>query len=139
MTTRKSNLHQATQRALRTWGAQKLLMFTGSGGYAPRSIIAKIREEREGAGEGRRVAQRWEEVYTGDGAVVHRIELSMPELPRITMTAYYVLQGPFFSPASEQAEHLGIAVRSYWTYLEIAEYIVDSGLQLLEKSDLSAA
>lgn len=129
---RKRAIHPATERALLTWAAQKRLMYIGGDGYAPASVIAKIRDEREGAGEGKRTTQRWAEMYTGDGLAVHRITLTMTDVPRGVMTAYYLLRGDWFIAANKQAAYFGLQTREYWDALGLAEHIVECGLRLLE-------
>lgn len=138
MTRKRSTLHPATERALMTWAAQKGLIFMGAEGFAPQSVIEKIRRDREGAGEGKKSVQRWAEVYWGDGLAVHRITQSMAEIPRMVLTSYYLLRGPCFTPAADQATYIGIELRRYWTELEIGENVVESGLKLLQQQLRSA-
>jgi len=133
MARKRSTLHPATERAILTWAAQKRLMYVGGDGFAPASVLAKIRDEREGAGEGHRPTQHWAEVYTGDGLAVHKVTLTMTDVPRGVMTAYYLMRADWFVPANKQAAYFGLETREYWDALRLAENIVECGLRLLEE------
>lgn len=138
MRQRNNRVHEATARALETWAAQKRLLFTGSEGYAPRSTIEKIRREREGAGEGRKLEQRWAEVYYGDGLLVQLVVIELPELPRMALGAYYMLRGPYHLPVAKQAPSIGISVTEYWESLRAGETAVETGLRLWRKWETRA-
>ena len=130
---RQRNIHLATARAIDTWAAQKRLLFTGAEGYAPRSVIEKLRRERDGAGEGRKLEQRWPEVYWGDGLQVQYIMHELPELPRMALSAYYLLRGPYHVSVAQQAVSIGITTTEYWGSLRAGETAVETGLRLWAK------
>ena len=138
MRQRQRNVHQATERAILTWAAQKRLLFTGAEGYAPRSVIDKIRREREGAGEGRQLKQRWPEVYTGDGLLVQQIVHELTEIPRMVLSAYYLLTGPYHVAVAQQAASIGITTTEYWGSLRAGEVGVETGLRLWRKWETRA-
>lgn len=139
MRQRNTNVHQATARALDTWAAQKRLLFASDEGYAPRSMIEKLRREREGAGEGRKLDQRWPEVYRGDGLLVQLVVVELPELPRMALSAYYMLRGPPYHVAvAKQAVSIGITTTEYWGSLRAGETAVETGLRLWRKWETRA-
>lgn len=138
MAMRQRNVHQATARALDVWAAQKRLLFTSSEGFAPRSVIEKLRRERDGAGEGRKLAQRWPEVYWADGLSVQLVVVELPELPRMALSAYYLLRGPYHVTVAQQAVSIGIPTAEYWDSLRAAETAVETGLKLWRKWETRA-
>jgi anti-sigma factor RsiW len=133
MRQRTNIVHQATARALETWAAQKRLLFTGSEGYAPRSVIERMRREREGAGEGRKLEQRWLEVYRGDGLMVQLVVVELAEIPRMALSAYYMLRGAYHVSVAHQAASIGITTTEYWGWLRAGEIAVETGLKLWRK------
>ena len=79
-----------------------------------------------GEGDPRR-RQHWPELYRGDGYLVQQIVTTLAELPRLTLTAYYVL-GPLKIAIAEQAAAFELgSTRNYWRCLEVAEACVDVG------------
>lgn len=91
-------VHLAVER----WGRAKRRIWMGgyvvkSGGpavfhcdgFPARSVLAKIRDERDGAGTNRTM-QRWSEVMTGDELEVQRATLGMPEKPFAALHLQYV-------------------------------------------------
>lgn len=123
--------------ALETWAAQKRATFIEE--QLLSSVLARIKTERTAAGEPGAVrGQRWAEVYTGDGLRVHLVLPTLRELPRLTLTYYYVLRWPWRVPVPEQVRYLGITKRDYWRFLEAAETAVDTGLQVMEFAKNSA-
>lgn len=139
MRQRTNTVHQATARALDVWASQKRLLFTSSEGFAPRSVIEKLRRERDGAGEGRKLGQqRWPEVYWGDGLSVQLIVVELPELPRMTLSAYYLLRGPYHVTIAKQSASIGISATEYWDWLRAGETAVETGLRLWRKWETRA-
>jgi hypothetical protein len=134
----KRQIHAATARALETWAAQKRLILGGKEGFAPRSIIDKIRRERDGAGQGRRGEQRWPEVYRGDGLLVQQVVTELGELPRMVVTCYYLFTGPWYVRVDEQAEAIGTSKTEYFVHLKVAEASIETGLKLLQRRPLEA-
>jgi hypothetical protein len=127
----RSSIHAATDRALKTWAAQKRSMFVGIDGFTPRSIIARIVREESGTNRGGPHRQHWREVYQGDGALVQQIILTLEEVPRMTVTCRYLFVGPWLLSAGVQAEWIGIGRGDYWANLRLALAAVDSGIKLL--------
>lgn len=126
--------------ALETWAAQKRMLYIEVE-QPVASVLGRIKSERVAAGEGDiRLRQRWPEVYTGDGLLVERVVRTLRELPRLTLTYYYVLRWPWRVPVPDQARDLGLSRSEYWRQLQVAETAVDSGLQLLaDRRDSSSA
>jgi hypothetical protein len=123
--------HAATTRALQTWAAQKRSVFVGLEGYRPYSIITQIGRERCAADKDWLRRQRWPEVYHGDGEIVQRVVSTLQDVPRMTLTCYYTLAGPWSMSVRAQATAIGITTTAYWINLRIAEAVVDSGIKLL--------
>lgn len=122
-----------TESALETWGAQKRSLYVEVSPVA--SVFGRLKSQRVAAGEGdMRMRQHWPEVYTGDGRQVEIIVRTLRELPRLTLTFYYVLCWPWQVPIADQAAELGIAKRDFWRYLEVGETVVDSCLQVMQSS-----
>lgn len=124
-----------TESALNTWAAQKRTLYV-SEEQPIASVLGQLKRDRNAAGAGEaRMRQKWPEVYSGDGLTVELIIRTLTELPRLTVTYYYVLRWPWRVPISDQAKDLGIKTRDFWRNLELAEASVDSGLQLLKDTD----
>lgn len=130
---RRREIHHATERALDTWAAQKRLTLGGDEGFAPYSIIHKIRKEREGAGEGRRFEQKWLEVYWGDGYQVQLITTELPELPRMIIACYYIFRGKWFVHIDDQVNRIGCTKHAYWDELRVAQMAVETCLRVLPR------
>lgn len=121
----------ATVSALHTWSAQKRALFLTRQESVP-SILGKIKTQQSAAGAGdARMRQKWPEVFAGDGLVVEEVIRVLRELPRLTVTYYYVLRSPWRVPVHEQASDLGIRVREFWRQLELAEASVESCLRVI--------
>jgi hypothetical protein len=124
-------LPPSTVAALDTWAAQKRQLFVTQEQALP-SVLGRIKNQRVAAGEcDARLRQKWPEVYTGEGWLVERVTRTLQELPRLTLTFYYVLRWPWRVPIARQAAEIGITSREYWNELRVAEAAVDTGLQLL--------
>jgi len=123
-----------TESALNTWAAQKRSLYIDEQ-QPVASVMGQLRKDRNAAGAGEaRLRQKWPEVYTGDGAIVEKICRSITEMPRVTLTYYYVLRWPWRVPIPDQARDLGMSKSAYWRYLEEGEKAVDLGLKLLSNA-----
>lgn len=120
-----------TVSALNTWAAQKRSLYLDEE-QPLASVLGQLKKDRNAAGA---LRQKWPEVYAGDGLTVELIIRTLTELPRLTVTYYYVLRWPWRVPIADQARDLGIKTRDFWRHLELAEATVDSGLQLLKSTD----
>lgn len=135
----RAHIPPSTLSALDTWAAQKRQLYITTSQPLP-SILGKIKSQQSAAGEGdARMRQRWPEVYTGDGFLVERAVRTLRELPRITLTFYYVLRWPWRVPIPDQAAEIGITRREYWNELRVAESAVDTGLQLMQDHNRKGA
>jgi hypothetical protein len=96
--------------------------------------LGRLAPERVAAGEGTPAhnRQKWGEVYTGGGAVVQATVCTLTEWPRLTVSAYYVLQ-PMHVLVKIQAFELGLTQRMYWAHLATAEACVDCALQVMAR------
>ena len=122
-----------------TWASQRRRIITGEPSIA--GVLGRLKEQGPGAGSFGKLTQRWEEVYSGDGLIVQRVLVRISETPRLVLSLYYLLQGPWFTPARLQAESIGISRAEYWTELEKGEEAVALGLRLVTESrlDISSA
>lgn len=133
-----SHISPTTQAALKTWAAQKRVLYLGRSEPIA-SMLGKIKSERVAAGEGDpRSKQKWPEVFTGDAFAVQQVIVTLRELPRLTVTFYYVLRWPWRVSIADQAREIGVTRRDFWRHLEVAEAAVETGLQLLESPAKSA-
>lgn len=132
---RARSVHATTVTALETWAAQKRGCMWNPGQPIP-SVLGRIRDERIAAGEGDfRLRQKWPEVYKGDGLLVQVAIATLRELPRLTLTFYYVLQWPWRVRVEDQARELGVPKREYWRELQIGEAAIDAALQVMHAAD----
>lgn len=121
------------RRANGMWGRQKRRIWCGHDwhgnvdGYA-QSLIGRIREEREGAGQGT-PSQRWPEVFWGDGLDVQRSLLGMPEMPYAVLHLHYVWDPEWAITASRKARALSIQREIYYDHLDRAEYWIWARLE----------
>lgn len=110
----------------RLWGRQKRRVWEGKDwhgnidGYA-QSLLGRIREEREGAGQGT-PTQRWPEVFWGAGLDVQRALVGMPELPLTCLILHYVWNPDWGITAAKKAAIASVSVRSFWEELKKAEF-----------------
>lgn len=120
------------RRANGLWGRQKRRIWCGHDwhgnvdGYA-QSLLGRIREERDGAGQGT-PSQRWPEVFWGEGLDVQRSLLGMPEVPYAVLHLHYVWDPEWNVPITQKARALNIAREAYYESLDRAEYWVWSRL-----------
>lgn len=133
--------------ACRRWGRQKRRIWRGEewyinsegkrvhhiDGYAS-SLLGRIREEREGAGQSI-ISQKWDEVYWGDGLDVRRCLPGMPERPLAVLHLQYVWDPEFAITASRKAALLEMSLANYWSWLKNAEFWVFARLDRLDASN----
>jgi hypothetical protein len=127
---RQRNVDVTTESAIRTWAYQRRSIITGVSSVP--SLLGRLKDQGPAAGETGKRRQRWAEVYTGDGLLVQRILVRMSETPRLVLSCYYLLTGPWFTPAKVQASEIGISRTQYWGELEKGEEAVQTGLRLVE-------
>jgi hypothetical protein len=116
--------------ALNTWGRQKRRIWEGGAtsrsghrhvdGYV-NSLLGRIREEREGAGQGARTMQRWPEVYQGVGLEVQRALVGMPERPFCIVHLHYVWDPRWCVPLAQKAFYAGLKRSQYFGVLACAQ------------------
>jgi hypothetical protein len=112
--------------ALRMWGRQKRRIWIGSDwhgnidGYA-QSLLGRIRDEREGAGEQGARNQFWPEVFWGAGLDVQRGIIGMRETPLCVLHLHYVWLPEWELTVDQKARSVGIKKADYWRELENAE------------------
>lgn len=125
----------------RSWGHQKRRIWSGRDwhgnvdGYA-QSLLGRIRDEREGAGQGARV-QRWPEVFWGGGLDVQRALLGMPERPYSVLHLHYVWDPEWNITAKRKARVLELNPDVYYDNLDRAETWLWARLEV--RSDTQAA
>lgn len=94
-------------------------------GWPTTTILAKLREERDGAGQ-RRLTQHFAEVYRGDGLLIWRAMDRMPLPERQVLYARFLSR----DLVKVQAELLGVSVAQYWTTLDRAYYYLAGRLDV---------
>jgi hypothetical protein len=120
------------RQACRRWGRQKRRIWSGTDwhgnldGYAE-SLLGRIRDEREGAGQGMR-AQHWPEVYWGDGLDVQRALIGMPERQFYALHLHYVWDPRWGITAARKASYMGIGRSEYFELVDRAETWVHARL-----------
>jgi hypothetical protein len=139
MGSRERSVPPTLLAAISTWAAQKRALYL-SVEQPIQSVLGRIKVERVAAGEGDpRVRQRWDEVYRGDGLLVQMAVSTLPEVPRLTVTFYYVLRWPWRVPVPHQAREIGISRSAFWANLHVAEQAIDTGLQMAQRAPRLAA
>ena len=121
--------------ACQKWGRQKRRIWSGMGdwyftragmkarhvdGYA-QSFLARVQDERVGAGSPGEVRQHWEEVFWGEGLEVQRAVVGMPELPTDVIHLHYVFDPEFGLTGRDQAVLAGVSERCYWALVNVSE------------------
>lgn len=112
--------------ALRVWGRQKRRIWVGADwhgnvdGYA-QSLLGRIHDEREGAGEQGARNQFWPEVFWGIGLDVQRGIIGMRETPYCVLHLHYVWLPEWELTIEQKAISIGIKKADYWRELENAE------------------
>jgi hypothetical protein len=116
------------------WGRQKRRIWTGADwhgnvdGYA-QSLLGRIRDEREGAGQGQH-SQKWPEVFWGDGLDVQRSLLGLPEMPYSVLHLHYVWDPEWNITVGRKARCIGIDRETYYDHLDRAEFWIWSRLEV---------
>lgn len=112
--------------AIGLWGRQKRRVWIGADwhgnidGYS-QSLLGRIRDEREGAGEQGARSQHWPEVFWGQGLDVQRGIVGMREVPYSVMHLHYVWPPEWELTIGTKAKLVGISRADYWRELENAE------------------
>jgi hypothetical protein len=118
--------------ACRAWGAQKRRIWSGRDwhgnidGYA-QSLLGRIREEREGAGQGT-PSQRWPEVFTGSGLEVQRSLVGMGEQRYAVIHLQYVWDPQWKVRSNRKADYVGVSRSEYFELAEKAETWIEAKL-----------
>lgn len=126
--TRANDVPSWVLLALSAWGKQKRRIWEGGAvsrnghrhidGYA-NSLLGRIREEREGAGQGARTVQHWPEVYHGQALEVQRALIGIPERPHLVLHLHYVF--PREATAATKAGWAGVARSVYFHVLSLGQ------------------
>lgn len=88
-------------------------------GWPTVTLLGKLREERDGATQGR-MSQHFAEVYRGDGLLIWLAMESMPLREREVLYARYLSR----DLVRTQADELGISVAQYWSRLDCAYFFL---------------
>lgn len=116
---------QWVRQACRRWGIQKRRIWLGHDfygnidGYA-QSLLGRIRDEREGSAYGV-LAQKWSEVYRGDGLEVQRAIQGIGERRFAVLHLQYVWDPAWEVTVSQKAKYLGIKRTEYFELRDRAE------------------
>ncbi len=119
--------------ACRTWGSQKRRIWSGHDwhgnidGYA-NSLIGRIREEREGTGQGQR-QQFWPEVFYGDGLIVQRTLPGIAVAQHDALHVKYVWDSRFKLTMAQKAALLSMSERALFEVTGRAETWVHARLE----------
>jgi hypothetical protein len=89
-------------------------------GWPVATVLAKIREDGEGAGQGMR-RQSYAEVYAGDGLTIWRAMDGMRIDLREVLYARYLSR----QPIRQQAQNLGLGERDYFRLLDNAFHYLE--------------
>lgn len=111
------------REACREWGRQRWKLFDPNDGWANVSLLGRIREERDGAGQ-TYFRQSFKEVYSGLGLEVHRAVQGMPDRPWQILNAHYVFPGR----ANWKANRLKLHRAEYYRLLNQAHSYIASRL-----------
>ena len=128
------------EHALKVWAAQKRRIWLGRSagqevdGWSLQSVLARIKDEREGAGHSR-PGQKFAEVFTGDGLLVQRLQADLSEEPRAVLNVHYIFVGDQNISLRERVEALGISRALYWNRLASAREAISLGLRVLWRLD----
>lgn len=121
----RSDIPEWVRIACGRWGRQKRRIWSGHDwhgnidGYA-QSLLGRIRDERDGIGQGAR-NQHWPEVYFGDGLDVQRSTPGMLERPFAALHFQYVWNPDWNVTVAQKSRYLGIKRTEYFTLVEVAE------------------
>lgn len=123
------------------WGNQKRRVWIGKDwfgnidGYA-QSLLGRIREERDGTGQGER-KQHWPEVYWGRGLDVQRAIPGMRETPYMVGHLHYVWLPEWCWTIPQKAQAIGINKAEYWRELENFETWIHAKLDSVSPCESS--
>lgn len=129
-----TDIPQWVRIACGKWGHQKRRIWTGKDwhgnvdGYA-QSLLGRIRDEREGAGQGQR-AQHWAEVFWGDGLDVQRVLLGMPERSYCALHMQYVWDPEWGVTANRKARAMELSRAEYFNSVDRAETWIHARLEV---------
>lgn len=129
----KSDIPVWVRIACRAWGAQKRRIWAGKDwhgnidGYAS-SLLGRIREEREGAGQGHR-SQHWLEVFSGDGLAVQRVLPGICEAQNDALHVKYVWDPRIKLTSAQRASLLNMSERAFFEASGRAETWVHARLE----------
>lgn len=132
----KSDIPDWVRGDCRLWGRQKRRVWCGHDwhgnvdGYA-QSLLGRIRDEREGAGQGT-PAQRWPEVFWGAGLDVQRCLIGMPERQYHVLHFQYVWDPDWGITAERKASFLGMKRTEYFEIVDRSETWVHARLDTAE-------
>jgi hypothetical protein len=101
----------------KTWARQKARVWLGGhgghvDGWPPISMAGKLREELEGAGQGK-IEQHFAEVLVGDALLVQRAIEDMPWSMRLVLHLHYLAMGN----VKEKAAFAAVSRAHYWNLL----------------------
>jgi hypothetical protein len=122
---------------LRRYMGQKSAMWNGrnrldhSFGWSSASVLGKIKDERDGAGQGS-FRQAFAEFFTEDALLVRRSLEGMSYDPYIVGHLHYMVA----ASVSVKARDAGYAPSTYWDHLKVFHTWVERGVTLLD-SDVS--
>jgi hypothetical protein len=126
--------------ACNRWGRQKRRIWTGKDwhgnvdGYA-QSLLGRIRDERDGCGQGAR-SQHWPEVFWADGLDVQRTLMGQPERQYAVLHFQHVWDPEWGITAAKKASYLDLKRTEYFELVEKAEVWVHARLEgMTESSD----
>jgi len=116
------------RHACREWGRQRWKAISDpTQGWENMSLLGRIREEQEGAGQGY-FRQRFRELYTGVALDVHRAVQGMPHLDWYYINLKHVLPGK----DSWKIKKIGVSRDTFYAKLGRAERYV---AERLDRSD----
>jgi hypothetical protein len=130
----RSDIPDWVRLACNRWGRQKRRVWSGRDwhgnvdGYA-QSLLGRIRDEREGAGQGAR-KQHWPEVYWGDALEVQRVLFGMPEQQFCALHFQHVWDPEWGITAERKARYLSIGRTEYVSLIGRAETWVHARLEV---------
>lgn len=121
------------------WGRQKRRIWAGCDwhgnvdGYA-QSLLGRIRDERDGAGQGVRT-QHWPEVFWGEGLDVQRSLSGIAERQFGVLHAHYVWDPEWQVSVARKATLLELKRTEYFSLLEVGETWIHARLDVLAVPD----
>jgi hypothetical protein len=119
--------------ALKRWGSQKRRIWLGRDwygnidGYA-QSLLGRIRDEREGSSYGV-LAQKWPEVYRGDGLEVQRALQGIAEKLHAVLHLQYVWDPAWKVAPRDKARLIDLSRSEYFAIRNRAETWIHAKLE----------